>query len=345
MSAEVAVQPRTPFFMIANEIIDWYRLNPYELALYNAIVRHLNYKTREAYPSIRRLAQLTQMTRPTVIKYIRSLEEKGLIRVRRAYKEGSRERAVNRYEILPPSPYCDERPTSAAAPEAREAGSSNEPKVVHEVDDVGLPDEPKVVYAVNQGGQRDIPEVVNEVDEGGKRDEPGVVNAVDRNETGAKKTEPNNTLKREDPPNQRGPALRAGSRSPEGDAPAPAAVLSSSEDQAALKRENKRDEWDEFCYALADVCQLDFEANQGRIRKTASALWRKGTGYSIADLYTFEQWWYQQDWRGKKGECPRLQYVAELIRAATAADEAAAAARRRGEIARFVGDYGDIIQY
>ena len=83
----------------------------------------------------------------------------------------------------------------------------------------------------------------------------------------------------------------------------------------------------------------------GRIRKTASTLWRKGSGYNVADLYTFEQWWYQEDWRGKKGECPRLQAVVELIRAAVAADEAVAAARRRSEIARYVGDYGDIIQY
>jgi hypothetical protein len=326
MSAGVAASPaRTPFYMIANAIIDEVRLNPYELSLYNALVRHVNYKTGVAYPSLKRLADLTQMARPTVVKYLKALEHKGLIRITRGFKKGTKERAVNCYQILAPSPYHDADPPSPSG----------------EMDDVSEPPTDPVErgssrfelppVAAEAGSSRHEPQVVHDVNQGGLPDDLTVVNGANRNETVS-----NQTILKKMGLDERGPARSAGSRSPQSGAAPRRKPSLLSRNRAGENSE----QWNRFCHALADVCRLDFEVNAGRIRKTASTLWRSGSGYTTEDLYCFGGWWYRNDWRGKKGEVPRLRDVVELIRAATATKESV--------LDRYLGarsEYAGIIQY
>jgi len=71
--------------------------------------------------------------------------------------------------------------------------------------------------------------------------------------------------------------------------------------------------WMDFCRDIARVCMMDFDANQGRILRTAKKLWKGGNGYTRSDLITFAQWWPLHDWRGQKGEFPTPELIAELI--------------------------------
>jgi hypothetical protein len=119
----------------------------------------------------------------------------------------------------------------------------------------------------------------------------------------------------------RGPVLRAGSA-----ARPTTHIQDNSAPQTGAALPNKgqtleeKDTWNSFCHTLADLCQLNFEANQGKIRRFASTLWQHGQGYSTADLKAFEAWWYTKDWRGKKGDVPRLDEVAQTIRMAVEAE-------------------------
>lgn len=317
----VAAAPaRTLFFMVANEVVDDYGLNPYEMTVYNAIVRHINYKTNIAKPSISRLMALTHLARPTVIKYTRELEKKRLIRVQRGCIKGSKQRAVNQYEILAPSPYLDgSAPTPHEAEKPRAGDSSNRE----------LPPIP-----AEAGSKRDELPLVHPVYYPGKPDEPPLVNAVNRNETPL-----NEMIPDEIQTDDRGPALRAGSRLPDGSA-APRRT------PPPMAQKLKRSEsWELFCHTLADVCKIDFEANQGRIRKTASPLWRKGDGYRPEDLRAFEWWWRKNDWRGKKGETPRLRDVTECIRAAIEVPGSPTETSEDIRIRYTRGEYADIIHY
>ncbi len=141
------------------------------------------------------------------------------------------------------------------------------------------------------------------------------------------------------PPNDRGPARSAGSRLPDGSA-APRPVTLTQE-----KKLSHSESWGLFCRTLGDICALDFEANQGRIRKTASPLWRKGDGYEPEDLRAFARWWAKNDWRGRKGEAPRLRDVTENIRVAVEGMGLRAETSDEIRLRYTRGEYADIISY
>jgi helix-turn-helix protein len=54
-------------------------IKPQGLAVYTVIKNHINHKSKKAFPSIERVAALCDMTKKTVIKYLRILEREGLL--------------------------------------------------------------------------------------------------------------------------------------------------------------------------------------------------------------------------------------------------------------------------
>ena len=54
-------------------------IKPQGFTVYTVIKNHLNQHTQKAFPSIERIATLSTLTQKTVIKYLRILEDNGLI--------------------------------------------------------------------------------------------------------------------------------------------------------------------------------------------------------------------------------------------------------------------------
>ena len=80
-------------------------LSPGEIAVYSFLLFCEDRKTYQCYPSYRTIGEAVGMSRNTVCKYVRSLEEKGLIRTERTtvtLKDGRKRNGSLLYTILPP---------------------------------------------------------------------------------------------------------------------------------------------------------------------------------------------------------------------------------------------------
>lgn len=80
-------------------------LSPGEIAVYSFLMYCENRTTYQCYPSYRTIGEAVGMSRNTVAKYVRQLEEKGLIRTERTtvtLKDGRRRNGSLLYTILPP---------------------------------------------------------------------------------------------------------------------------------------------------------------------------------------------------------------------------------------------------
>ena len=80
-------------------------LSPGEIAVYSFLLFCEDRKTYQCYPSYRTIGDVVGMSRNTVCKYVRSLEEKGLIRTERTtvtLKDGRKRNGSLLYTILPP---------------------------------------------------------------------------------------------------------------------------------------------------------------------------------------------------------------------------------------------------
>lgn len=84
----------------AFETITAKRLGIYALGVYTALAHYAN-ACREAFPSLRTLAETLNISRPKLIKALRELESAGLIQVIRQEGEGG-EKRVNVYRLLTP---------------------------------------------------------------------------------------------------------------------------------------------------------------------------------------------------------------------------------------------------
>jgi len=73
------------FFRIRNEVLEQ-GLTLAELATYCCLSKFSNNKSRKSFPSISRIAEILNVSRPTIIKAIKGLKEKSLI----AIEEGGR---------------------------------------------------------------------------------------------------------------------------------------------------------------------------------------------------------------------------------------------------------------
>ena len=74
-------QKRDPcknFYMVPNEIMRL-GLSVGEIAVYNYLIYCEDHKTYQCYPSYRKMGEALGLTRKTVMKYVRSLEDRCLI--------------------------------------------------------------------------------------------------------------------------------------------------------------------------------------------------------------------------------------------------------------------------
>jgi hypothetical protein len=76
--------------------------------------------------------------------------------------------------------------------------------------------------------------------------------------------------------------------------------------------------------ALANLCRLDMQLKRGQLARTTQSLLK--SGYTVADIETFEGWWKRNDWRGRKGQVPTLVQVVDNILQATQAGQRASPA-------------------
>ena len=79
-------------------------LSPGEIAVYSFLMYCENRTTYQCYPSYRTIGEAVGMSRNTVAKYVRQLEEKGLIRTERTtvtLKNGRKRNGSLLYTILP----------------------------------------------------------------------------------------------------------------------------------------------------------------------------------------------------------------------------------------------------
>ena len=79
-------------------------LSPGEIAVYSFLLFCEDRKTYQCYPSYRTIGEAVGMRRNTVCKYVRSLEEKGLIRTERTtvtLKGGRKRNGSLLYTLLP----------------------------------------------------------------------------------------------------------------------------------------------------------------------------------------------------------------------------------------------------
>ena len=79
-------------------------LSPGEIAVYSFLLFCEDRKTYQCYPSYRTIGDAVGMIRNTVCKYVRSLEEKGLIRTERTsivLKNGRKRNGSLLYTLLP----------------------------------------------------------------------------------------------------------------------------------------------------------------------------------------------------------------------------------------------------
>ena len=80
-------------------------LSPGEIAVYSFLLFCEDRKTYQCYPSYRTIGDAVGMSRNTVAKYVRQLEEKGLIRTEHTtvtLKDGRKRNGSLLYTILPP---------------------------------------------------------------------------------------------------------------------------------------------------------------------------------------------------------------------------------------------------
>ncbi len=86
------------WFYIENDIIDRTDLNKHEKYLYMVLARYVD-KEDKAFPSYTELSEKAGLGRTTIIKAIKTLEEKGLLTKVTRHKENSKENHSNLYTL------------------------------------------------------------------------------------------------------------------------------------------------------------------------------------------------------------------------------------------------------
>lgn len=96
-------EPCKNFYMVPNEIMRL-GLSVGEIAVYNYLMYCEDHKTYQCYPSYRKMGEALGLTRKTVMKYVRSLEEKCLITTEHTtitLKSGKKQNGNLLYTIRP----------------------------------------------------------------------------------------------------------------------------------------------------------------------------------------------------------------------------------------------------
>jgi len=104
MPIRVQDERRQPFHVV-DKLVTWYWL-PFigqtGYTLYNLYISLVNYQTKGAYPSIRKVAQFLDVSENTVRKYNRLLVKYGLIRIEQRHDEETGGQKSHMYYILDP---------------------------------------------------------------------------------------------------------------------------------------------------------------------------------------------------------------------------------------------------
>jgi DNA-binding transcriptional ArsR family regulator len=85
---------RERFCWIQNEILENDNLNGQDIMVYLALARYANNDTQTCYPSYNKLCKIARVSRPTISKALKTLEECGIISVERSANK------VNHYCLL-----------------------------------------------------------------------------------------------------------------------------------------------------------------------------------------------------------------------------------------------------
>ena len=96
--------PDKNYFKVPNEVF-YIGLSYPEISIYCYLLSIEDRETYQCYPSYRTIGKAVGMSRNTVAKYVRQLEEKGLIRTERTtvtLKDGRKRNGSLLYTILPP---------------------------------------------------------------------------------------------------------------------------------------------------------------------------------------------------------------------------------------------------
>ena len=91
------------YFMLPNEIFNM-DLTAGEIALYAFLMRMEDRKTYNCYPSFKTIGNALRMSKNTVMKYVRLLEEKELIKTKRTivdHHDGLLRNGILMFRILP----------------------------------------------------------------------------------------------------------------------------------------------------------------------------------------------------------------------------------------------------
>ena len=91
------------FYMVPNEIMRL-GLSVGEIAVYNYLIYCEDHKTYQCYPSYRKMGEALGLTRKTVMKYVRSLEDRCLISTEQTtvtLKSGKKQNGNLLYTIRP----------------------------------------------------------------------------------------------------------------------------------------------------------------------------------------------------------------------------------------------------
>jgi len=330
-----------PYFMVDHAVVDRYGLTPYEGWLYLVIIRFVNRRLGYAFPSLSRLAETTNMSVTSVKKYLRSLEDKGLIRRIQQYSEFGG-LAPNHYEVLPV--------VDKEAPGEEPGGRSSEtlpqtpesPPVGREGHHLGQPDHyPKSSETLPQTPES--PPVGREGHHLGHARHPKktYLNRGDQVDQTDKNKQPEEKALKE-----RDPARSAGQGDERPDPSHNVSATSNVEEATTPLSEtlssSQEDSFDIFCQQLADICKLDLDLNKSKniVIKAAKELWKNGNGYTTADLKIFERYWYAETWQGRKGDVPTITEVLLTIRKALDSQTA-----KEEDPLRLIRGYEDIINY
>ena len=119
------------FTLINNEFLDCTSLTLNEKMMIIYLKRFSDNKTLKSYPGMKLLCDLTGLSKPTVINVIKSLEEKGIIDVRRSKHNGTAENNNNEYTLHDSKDFwtnfCKEKePMSGNHHEANDTDSNNQ---------------------------------------------------------------------------------------------------------------------------------------------------------------------------------------------------------------------------
>lgn len=118
---------RPRIIVIEEAVVDECDLPPLAGWLYVVIVRHINRKNNDAFPSVTTLAKMANMSRASVLRYTKLLEEKNLIEVVRE-KDEDGENQVNHYRLLSAKYVVSH--SNHLVPEIDHGGITQQPPVV-----------------------------------------------------------------------------------------------------------------------------------------------------------------------------------------------------------------------